>query len=399
MADTDARKGDLFYPYAHAANGNRTGRRPAATVEVMRWAAPRAVASGLAIVLLAGCTALGGIRRSPPSPPGPTVSAAAFELRIATAPVPSDYRRATVDFSDSEHGAALYVRCSAPTGGHNECLGRLVVTKDGGRSWHGAGDPEPAAENQQLYVARDGTIVLLAEPRGWYVSRDYGRTFRTEPYGRLPVAYRTLEGPYEICCAGDAVPQLRRFVGERPVPVATRPPLPGTLVAVAYRPSWDLWVASLDAGRPHTAYSRDEGRTWTVTPVPEPDGGLRSVRLQSSTDQLDIWLVGDSDRTTFPAVWWLDASGWERPALSGTPPTYAASAAVGGGALAVTGPAGTGLVTRSGQYVDTDWPVGGWLRTLADGTLLVTDDRHGKVWLGVGGPSERRWVELVLENP
>jgi hypothetical protein len=361
-------------------------------------AAYRAVASGLAMAALAGCAALGGIRRSPPSPPAPTVSATAFEQRIAAAPVPSEYRRATVEFSDAQHGAALYVHCSAPTGGHDECLADLVVTKDGGRSWQGAGHPEPAAENHQLYVGRDGTIVLLAEPRGWYVSRDFGRTFRAEPYGRLPVAYRTLEGPYEICCDSDAVPMLRRFVGERPVPVATRPPIPGVLVAVAYRPTWDLWVASLDAGRPYTAYSKDQGRTWTAVPVSEPDGGLRSLRLQSSTDQLDLWLVGDRDRTTFPAVWWLGARGWERPTLSDSPPTYAATAAVGGGALAVTGPAGTGLLTRGGQYVVTDWPAGDWLRTLADGTLLVTDGGRGKIWLGVGSRAEPRWVELVLEN-
>jgi hypothetical protein len=312
--------------------------------------------------------------------------------------VPSGYRRMTVEFSDAEHGAALYVRCSAPTGGYNDCAAVLVVTQDGGRSWQRREHPEPVAENQQLYVSRSGSIVLVAEPRGWYVSADYGRTFRTLPYGRLPVAYRTLEGPYEICCEGGGIPRLRRFFGERSVPVATQPPIPGALVAVAYRPSWDLWAASLDGGRPYAAYSRDEGRTWTAAPVPEPDGGLESLRLQSSTDQLDLWLIGDRDRITFPAVWRLGASGWERPALSGTPPTYAATAAVGGGALAVTGPGGTGLLTGTGRYVVTDWPAGSWLRTLADGTLLVTDDTHGKVWLGVGGATERRWAELVLEN-
>lgn len=361
-------------------------------------AAPRAVASGLTVLVLAGCSAFGGIRRDPPPPPAPAVSATAFEVRTAAVPAPSGYRRTTVEFSDAQHGSALYVRCSAPTGGHNDCAAVLVVTQDGGRSWQRREHPEPLADNEQLYVGRDGTIVLLAEPGGWYVSHDYGRTFRASPYGRVPVAYRTLEGPYDICCAGDAAPVLRRFAGERPVPVAARPPIPGVLVAVGYRPTRDLWVASLDGGRPYTAYSTDGGVSWTVAAVPEPDGGLQSLRLQTSTDQLDLWLVGDRDRSTFPAVWWLGARGWERPAFIGTPPAYAATAAIGGGALAVTGPAGTGLLTGSGRYVVTDWPAGDGLRTLADGTLLVTDDTHGRIWLGPGGPTDRRWVELVPEN-
>jgi hypothetical protein len=363
----------------------------------MRSAAVRAVAGGITVVLLAGCSVLGGVRRSPPSPPEPTMSATVVERRVADTPVSRYYSLMTVEFSDAQHGAALYARCSAPTGSHDECLAGLVVTTDGGRSWQGVEHPAPAAENQQLYMGRDGTIVLLAEPRGWYVSEDYGRTFRAEPYGRFPVAYRTLEGSYEICCDGDAVPVLRRFVGERPVPVATPPPLPGALVAVAYRPSWDLWAASLDDGRPYTAYSRDGGRTWTVAPVPYPDDRLRFLRLQASSDQLDLWLVGDRDRVTFPAVWALGARGWERPAPSGAPPTYAATAAVGGGVLAVTGAAGTGLLTRSGRFVATDWPAGIWLRTLSDGTIQVTDD-NGRVWLGTGSGLQRHWVELVLRN-
>jgi hypothetical protein len=361
-----------------------------------RRAASRAVASMLAVLALAGCSAFAGVRRDPPPPPAATVSAAAFEVRTTAVPVPAGYRRTTVEFSDAEHGAALYVRCSAPTGGPNDCAAVLVVTQDGGRSWQRRRHPEPDAEDHQLYVGRSGTIVLAAEPRGWYVSADYGRTFRTLPYQPLPVAYRTLEGPYEICCDGGE-PVLRRFFGDRPVPVATRPPIPGALVAVAYRPSWDLWVASLDAGRPYTAYSRNEGRTWTVAPVPGPDSGLQSLRLQSSTDQLDLWLVGDRDRTSFPAVWALGAGGWKRPALRGAPSTYAATVAVGAGVLAVTGPAGTGLLTGSGRYVVTDWPAGGGLRALIDGTLLVTGER-GEVWLGMGGPVQRRWAQLVLQN-
>ncbi len=43
-------------------------------------------------------------------------------------------------------------------------------------------------------------------------------------------------------------------------------------------------------------------------------------------------------------------------------------------------------------------PAGGWADTLADGTLSITDDRDGSVWLGVGHGTDRRWAQVRLRR-
>jgi hypothetical protein len=82
------------------------------------------------------------------------------------------------------------------------------------------------------------------------------------------------------------------------------------------------------------------------------------------------------------AVWRLVATGWQRLRPQNAPATYRSTAALGGGALAVTSPGQTGLVTLDGRYHATGWPGGGWLQALGDGTLFIDDDLRGELWLG-----------------
>jgi hypothetical protein len=363
----------------------------------------RAVVGVALVFTLTGCSALDGIRRPPPAPPASS-SRATFEVRTARVPVPADYQQSAVEFAGARHGAAMYTRCAVPkrrVGNHNDCSAILLVTDDGGRSWQRRVHPEPVADSQQLYVGFGGTLVLLAEPHAYYTSLDWGRTFKQSPYSEVPpIAYRLLGGPYEICCDADPVPTIRRIDGgDQPDPVVvTRPPIPGSPGAVVYRPGRDLWVASVAGGRAYTAVSGDEGRTWTARTVPGSDGGLGFVRLQTPNDQSDLWLIGDRDRTSFPAVWRLGTTGWQRLRADGAPAEYRSTAPVGGGALAVAGPLGTGQVTSDGSYRPTGWPAGDWLQELGDGTLFITDNLRGLLWLGPGGAAHRRWIQLVLKN-
>ena len=59
--------------------------------------------------------------------------------------------------------------------------------------------------------------MLLAEPHGWFLSRDGGATFATLPHrgGDRPAEYHLLFGGFQVCCDGDERP---RVVGRPLVP-------------------------------------------------------------------------------------------------------------------------------------------------------------------------------------
>jgi hypothetical protein len=364
-------------------------------------AALRGVLGALTALALGGCSLLDDVRRSPTEPvsstpaapsaaPTPTID---FAVRTARVPVPEGYARSTVEFADAEHGAALYTRCV-----DGECAATVLVTADGGASWQVRRHPRPKAENHQMYVGRDGTIVLLAEPASWYVSRDEGGTFAATPGNlRPPIAYRTLDGPYGICCEGHRGTKLVRWTGVRAVEVPTKPPVPGTLSAVAYRPGRDLWIASISAGRPYTAVSRDEGSTWLSLPVSGPDEQVAMVQMLVSADGGDVWLLAvATDSRDFSTAWQLAGGGWGRVPADGPPDGQLSAAALGGGVLAVTGPAGSGLLRAGAPYAPTGWP-GGTFRLLRDGTLQLTVASGIGIWLGEGAGADRSWTQLVLQ--
>jgi hypothetical protein len=322
--------------------------------------------------------------------PTPTI---AFQVRTARVPVPPGYARSTVEFADAEHGAALFTRCA-----QNECAAVILVTADGGASWQARRHPQPVAVYHQLYLGRDRTIVLLAEPSSWYVSSDDSRTFAPPPdKEQPPVAYRTLDGPYEICCDAHYGTKLRRWTDGKAVGVPTKPPVSGKLSAVAYRPGRDLWIAAISDGRPFTAVSHDEGRTWLVRPVSGPDEQVAMLQLQVSADGGDVWLLAVSFQSRdFSTVWQLGAGGWGRVPADGPADGQLSAAALGGGLLAVTGPAGSGVLRGGAPHAPLGWP-GGAVRLLRDGTLQLNPASGIGIWLGTGTGIDRSWTQLVLQ--
>jgi hypothetical protein len=369
----------------------------------------RALAGTLSALLLGGCSLLGDVRRNGPTrtpafsaPPSTAASGpVTFEIRAAPVPAPADYQQQTVDFWNADQGAALFTRCAVPeqqVGNHNGCTAILLVTDDGGANWQQLEHPEPVADSQQLYLGHGKVLLLLAEPHAWYVSQDLGSTFKRFAYadGKLPPAYHTLDGPYEVCCDGEADPAVRHWVDDKPQRLA-EPPLPGQLMSVHWRPGRDLWVSSVADGTVYTGFSVDDGRTWTAVAVPGQVGGIGYARLVGSLDGADVWLVADRDRRDFPSIWRLGDGAWSLPIpADGHPDTYLAVAALGVGLLAFGSRDTAGLVTLGGRYLPTDWPRG-WLRTLDDGTLFATDDRTGTLWLGSGAAGQRRWIRIELQ--
>ncbi|MGX6604472.1 hypothetical protein ACWKSP_20405 [Micromonosporaceae bacterium Da 78-11] len=370
---------------------------------------PRALAGALTVALLAGCSALGGIRR-----PAPTAAPATTSSRVAPrpvvspplpdgfgelsaeVPVPPGYVQNTVQFVDRKRGYALFTKCGVPlrSGTHDDCRAALVTTTDGGVHWREVEHPEPVADSHRLLVGAEGTIALLAEPVAWYVSRDAGRTFaRTPAVDGTPPAVHALTSAYEICC--DPLPLLRRWVDGKPQTLD--PGLSGRLSSVVERTvRRSVWVSDIDDGTPHTAFSVNEGRTWTPIAVDGVTDALLRSQLRTSPGGDDLWLLGwTADRSRLAAVWWLDDRTWRRIRF-GRDTAYLAALAVGGNRLILTGPGGAIQLGPDQAERVADWPAGGVLRSLRGGGVQVDDVADGSTWLGAGDPATPAWTRIRL---
>jgi hypothetical protein len=366
-----------------------------------------AIAVALAAATAAAGCSIGSIRREAPAPTTPppdpqTVIAptpAAIEQRVVDVAVPGDYSQQTVEFVSRSLGYALFTRCGVASpsaaAGRQTCNAILLATQDGGLSWHRVPHPQPDAVNHQLY-ASDTRIALLAEPYGWWVSPDLGHTFtHVAAGGDLPAAYRSIFGRYQLCCDGDENPHLVLWNGRLAVTVAPQPPVPG-LVGVAESQT-QLFVVGLRDGQPSAAVSDDLATSWKKTYVAGAGERFVSLRILTSVGQDgDAWLIGDTDRTTFPMIWHYDGSGWRPAGATGHPPTYVSVAAAGEGVLAVSG-AGYGGTVVGDAFRPSAWPISSsGLLQLSDGTLFsqIGED----IYLGIGNGLSRRWVKIVLER-
>ncbi|MEO3775727.1 hypothetical protein ABGB16_02520 [Micromonospora sp. B11E3] len=115
---------------------------------------------------------------------------------------------------------------------------------------------------------------------------------------------------------------------------------------------------------------------------PDPDG--------------QAWLVGDRrDRGGFPSVWRFHG-GWTPVRADGHPEEISSVAPIGGGLLAVNGPAGTGVVGED-RYHALGWPPGRdhYLTVLPDGTIAARGPAD--FLLATGRYADRRWVRVALE--
>jgi hypothetical protein len=355
------------------------------------------VAALLAAAVLAGCS-VGGVRRAPPARSAPPASAtpartvAAPEVRAVDVPVPRGYRQHTVEFVDADRGYALFTSCGDDSG--DGCNAILLATTDGGRSWERREHPSHRGENQQLYAAGE-TVVLLAEPHGYYVSKDAGRTYTAYPYTeRPPDPYWALGGGFQLCCDTQP-PEVVEWVDDRKRPVPTAPPVPG-LSTVGFD-GRVLHAVGLEDGKAYAVLSTDRGKTWRQVFLGAPQERLAMVQIMVSTGaDPDVWLAGNVERFAFPHLWRFDGQGWRPVGATGHPDGYGSVAPAGRGVLAVTGPAGSGLV-EGGAYRVSDWPVAhAFLQALPDGTLVGR--LNEELYLGVGEGVERRWAKIVLNT-
>ncbi|MGI5212443.1 hypothetical protein [Plantactinospora sp. CA-290183] len=364
-------------------------------------------------LLIAGCS-VGGIRRTAP-PPGPVSSPAGttVEQVPVPVPVPADHALRQVEFVDAAHGYALFVGPAtagaavgaAASGGPRSSAAPgenavLFGTVDAGRSWRPVRHPRPLAREHQLY-AGNGVLVLFAEPDGWFVSLDAGRSFAHHRRSDTPpAAYRRIYGRLQVCCDTDDRPKVWQWRGDGFDPLPAQPPLPD-LSTVAYG-GGRLVAAGLRHGRPYVSVSGDGGRSWSPATAPDPDGGLFAVRVQVAADG-DAWLLGQAgDPTRFPRLW-RDfgvpaAPRWLPREVADQPAGFTSAVPLGGGLLAVTGPQGPGLVS-GGRYARLDWPVGGnHLRMLDGGTIFAADPVAGRFWLGTGRGIDRAWTVVRFDR-
>jgi CDGSH-type Zn-finger protein len=361
----------------------------------VRWW--RAVVLVAAVGLVAACD-VGSIRRpAPVRPPAPpSTRSTIVEVRQARVPVPRSFHLQTLTFVDSARGYALFTRCGESSG-KPICEASLAATMDGGRSWSPRRLPRSMAADHQIVVSDNGAVMLLADPYGWYRSRDGGLTFRrTGPADTPPDDYYTGSGRFLVWRSDNGESRLMEYVDHHRQDLAVQPPLSDGPTDAKYDESGRLWTVGIEDGKVVVALSRDEGRTWQRQAVAGPNGGLVSAWLEISAGGGDVWLLASTGPYAFPMLWRLEGTSWAyRPAV-GHPPDMLRIAPLGGGALAVSLRDGAGLVNgEDGDYADTGWPLAGaQLRVLADGTLMASSSVPGEIFLGLGHGVDRQWVKV-----
>ncbi|GAA1849035.1 hypothetical protein [Asanoa iriomotensis] len=355
------------------------------------------VAAAAVLALLGGCS-IGDIRRKPPPPPtqpAPSPTAAAFEVRAGSVPVPPSYHLQQVEFVDQALGYALFARCgsgSAAPGPAETCSAAVVRTEDGGRTWHQAYNPVSAAKGYSIEADRQ-RLVLYAEPNGYYVSLDRGVTYVHADVDSAAV--RGVRGEYQVCCDDERQRVVRFGPDGKSHPTPAQPEVPG-LRAVASAAMWLLAVGIDDNGRPISAVSNDEGATWRQVPVAGASGQVVAVRIAVDRTGAYPWLIGQTDLISWPSIWFFDGQGWRLMGAAGHPERFTSAVPLPDASLAVTTPERPGRVS-GGAFAWVDWPVGDcYLRGLPDGTLFCTGGAVN--WLGVEGFGERKWIRVLVGN-
>ncbi|MEH0935662.1 hypothetical protein [Micromonospora psammae] len=361
--------------------------------------APRSLTALSLVPVLAACSAIGDVRREPPvrtsapprpvgTAPAPSPEADGVEVRRAALAIAGRYDRPYVEFTDPDHGWALFGSCGSRPPARN-CPAVLYTTLDGGRSWSRVRHPRPLARDQQLHTA-PGMAAIRVDREGWYTSTDGGANFpRT---AGEPAVWRAAQGRFQV---DEATGRVARWDGRRLVALAAQPSVPR--VDTAGEGGGLLAAAGLDDdGWPYAAVSSDGGRSWRAGPLPSPGGEVIVVRVRTAPDG-ELWLVGERpDRTGLPALW-RHRDGWVPVTAPQRPDRVGSVAPLGAGRVVVNGPEGPGLLV-DGRYERLGWPVGPehHLSVLPDGTVVARGPQD--VLLGGGGGTDRRWVRVVVQD-
>jgi hypothetical protein len=372
---------------------------PAALVYVRRWWG--LVGLVATVGLVAGCD-VGSIRRPAPvrTPPPPATSAssrsAIVEVRRVRVPIPSDFTLQRLTFVDSARGYAFFTRCGE-SNSEPSCEASLLATVDGGRTWTVRRHPQPFAADEQMVVTGNDAVMLLADPYGWYLSRDGGLTFRrTGPPGRPPDDYYTMPGRFQVWNPGNGPSRVVEYVDRQLQDLPVQPPIADGTTDVKSDETGRLWVAGLERGKAVAALSRDDGRTWQRQQVPGPNASLVSAWLEVAAGASDVWLLASPGPPAFPRIWLFNGTGWVEQPATGAPSQMRSAAALGNGVLAVSVPDGGGLVVPP-RYRESDWPLAGAnLKVLYDGTLMASREASDEVFLGLGHGVNRQWVQVTL---
>ncbi|GAA4695224.1 WD40/YVTN/BNR-like repeat-containing protein [Phytohabitans rumicis] len=234
----------------------------------------RARRTGIALAVLA-VTATVGLRpwadheRPPPpaedrDPPGVVYTDAGITINGLTGDRVLDPvgHISDVEFTDPDHGYVV-VQCPVRT----PCAPSLARTTDGGLTWSLATMP-PATDDLDLVAFPDGRLVLSG-----YVSADEGQTWQATPRsaGRPAAA----EQGQLLRLGAGAVEVWSPEYGNRGE-LQTQPSgLAVSWVAATATADGAWWAGGLLDGAPAVAVTRDQGRTWTVTPL-----GAAGARVQ-----------------------------------------------------------------------------------------------------------------------
>jgi hypothetical protein len=292
----------------------------------------------------------------------------------------------TIEFYDGYTAYLMFLGCD------NRCQGALFVTFDGGLSWLERKLPVTTVDNLQLYLVDERTVVLFAEPGGWYRSTDTGRTFTLGGPGH-PDPANLVRGVTVGCpTAGDCPGQVL-LDG---VALPAQPPLPGRLHNAVRAKDGPIWAISVDGTVVHTAMSADGGRTWQRFGRPVTSSSVEASQLQVSPDGGDVWLIVGAGAGAV-AAYKVEGADWrEVDARLDLGPGRLASAAAGSGILAVAGGGEFGYLYSDGRWIPSRRPFSAqWVRALPDGTL-ITLTTPGDVWLGSGNGAARTWNHVTV---
>ncbi len=317
--------------------------------------------------------------------------------RRAIAPVPAGYPITDLEFVDADEGYGLFQRCDQP----RACQVALAVTLDGGNSWLVRALPFTPQNRVALRVGPGHLLLLRAEPTGWFVSRDYGRSFEQRPLQPPPLEVN-LTGPkfvHRCPVSNPACTAPRPIIEIGPDGTETvlraMPPV-GDVVSLQLGGNGRLWAAGTQGADVLVAVSADAGRSWTPAGVITLGRTLATPPMLAVSDSgADVWLAGDGyGYRRAPDGHWTPV-----PAMKDATDLKSALA-LGDNVLLLAGTRGASTVTRDAWVPDAP-PEVSTVRDLGDGVIqgYVVSGSADTVWLCRCHGTSRQWIRVAVSTP